>query len=340
MRDEQTPTWQKWATLTGIVLVVGVGSSLIVSMKWANRDSAKTLRYDMDSLRKTDPALLKYQEDRRIETGFKQVGGMALRKDGSLLVAGDKSVRLFDADGKGQREIILSAAPRCVAENMDGTLFIGVGDHIEVYNAEGTRAATWESFGRSVTVTAVVVAGDRVFAAYWENRSGLAVQCDKAGKVLTRFGARDDKRGIPGLVIPSPYLDIALSPDGQLLYVADTGRHRIEAYTMSGDLKSSVGQFSMAVEGFCGCCNPVAIALRPEGGFVTSEKGIGRVKLIGPDAQFECLVAAPETFAEETFGIAVALDERGRVYVLDTGARAVRVFSRKKEAGDAAPKPQ
>ena len=117
---------------------------------------------------------------------------------------------------------------------------------------------------------------NNVFAADAGNR--VVLRYDKSGKLAGRIGEKNKERNIPGLIIPSPYLGVVLAPDG-LLRVNNTGRHRVEAYTVNGDLESSWGKPSNAIEGFCGCCNPIGLALLPDGRYVTCEKGLPRVKV-------------------------------------------------------------
>ena len=57
------------------------------------------------------------------------------------------------------------------------------------------------------------------------------------------------------------------------------GRHKIEAYTFDGELETSWGTPATTIGGFSGCCNPTHIAMLPDGSFVTSEKGLARVKV-------------------------------------------------------------
>jgi len=106
----------------------------------------------------------------------------------------------------------------------------------------------------------------------------------------------------------------------------------------------SWGRFGLDIEGFTGCCNPVALAVLPDGGFVTCEKAVVRVKAFGPDGRFKGVVAGPvqltgsvgEAFQNADQGRArpfdVAADGQGRVYVLDTIRGAVRIFVKTENA--------
>jgi len=126
-------------------------------------------------------------------------------------------------------------------------------------------------------------------------------------------------------VIPSPYFDVAVDPDG-FLWAANTGRHSLENYTREGKLRSSWGEFSMEIEGFCGCCNPSHFAILEDGSFVTSEKGIPRVKIYDRLGRLSSVVAGPDRFDIGTVGLDLALDSAQRILVLDPARRKVRTF--------------
>ena len=98
----------------------------------------------------------------------------------------------------------------------------------------------------------------------------------------------------------------------------------------------------MAIDGFSGCCNPCSFALLPDGGFVTCEKGLPRVKIYDSQGGFVGVVAGPMEFAEGELalkgdwrqgsggGLDVAVDGAGKILVLDPIARRVVSFVRSK----------
>ena len=202
---------------------------------------------------------------------------------------------MLDHAGARVRDIACSAAVRCLAVAADGTVYAGVEDHVEVFDRSGKRMAVWDAPGKKAWVTGLAVGENEVFAADSGHR--VVLRYDKSGKLAGRIGERNKDRNVPGLIIPSPYLDVKLAPDG-LLRVNNTGRHRVEAYTTSGDLEFFWGKPSAAIDGFCGCCNPIGLALLPDGRYVTCEKGLPRVKVYSPRGDFEWVVAGAESFAE------------------------------------------
>jgi len=308
----------------------------------------KEYLYDVKDLAKIDPNLILYEESAQpISTGFTDSHGIALDSQGSIYVAGDRAIRVFAQSGDLLNVIELTDAPRCLTVAGDDKIYIGMTNYVEVYGQQGKRLASWDSLGERAVLTSIAVSKNDVFVADAGNR--IVLHYDTTGRLINRIGAKDKERNIPGFVIPSPYFDLAVARDG-LLRVVNPGLRRIEAYTFDGYLEFWWGKFSSAVEGFCGCCNPVNFAIlkgpRSAGiddNFVTCEKGLIRVKIYDPEGAFVGVVAGSEQLVEggasrvsefgagsQAGGFDVAVDAQGRIFVLDTINNVVRIFTRKK----------
>jgi hypothetical protein len=297
--------------------------------------------YDVKDLGKIDPNLILYEESgESISTGFEATRAIAVGGDGRIYVAGDKAIRMFSPSGSFLREITLGDTPYCLAAAEDGRIHVGMKDHVEIYDGQGKRLAVWPGAGEDAVLTSIAVGRDDVFVADAGNR--VVTRYETSGKIIRHIGRKDAERNIPGFVVPSPYLDVAIAPDG-LLRVVNPGRLHMEAYTFDGDLEFWWGEFSSGIEGFTGCCNPVNFAILGDGSFVTCEKGLVRVKVYDPEGAFVGVVAGPEQLVEggtarvcyfpaqcQAGGFDVAVDSAGRVLVLDTMKNVVRIFSRKK----------
>jgi len=298
--------------------------------------------YDLTAYLKVNPALIQYEEKIALETGFKTPRGIAVGPQDQLWVCGDKAVRCFD--GKLLSEFKTSGEPQCVAPSASlgagvakaGTVYAGMKDHVEVFDAQGKPEGVWESLGPKAFVTSIAAGEKDVFVADAGNR--VVLHYDLAGKLIHRIGEKDEKKNVPGLIVPSPYCHVALGSKDSI-WVANPGRRRMECYNFAGDLRWWWGKASPKIEGFCGCCNPTHFAILPDGRFVTSEKGLPRVKIYTASGEFESVVAAPASFAGGTAGLDVAADSTGRVLVLDPVAKTVRVFVRKEKGDEGGPKP-
>jgi len=279
-----------------------------------------------------------------LPSGLAEARAVAAGADGRIYLAGDRAVRILPAGAatrpaRGVREIALDAEPQALAVAADGTVYVGLADHVQVYGAGGARQAVWPPPGEGALLGSVAVGESDVFLADIGNKVVLRYGLD--GRLRGWIGQKDPSRDIPGFSLPSGHLDLAMGPDG-LLRATNPGRARVETYTAGGDLELSWGRPGNAIEAFCGCCNPVNIAVDADGRVVTCEKGLRRVKLYDAHGKFLGVVAGPDSFGgvERASGegagplrvLDVAVDPEGRIWVLDTHDGIVRVFAGKAAA--------
>ena len=332
--------------LIGVVIAAALGVAIycLATMRPTGKKGSglsADFAYDIEKLAAFDPALIMYDESAEpIATGFEKARAIAVDSAGKIYVAGDKAIKVFDNTGGLSETIAAAGEPRCLAVSTDGLVYMGLGDHVEVYNRDTKRASVWQSPGDSAVLTSIALstAGD-VFVADAGNR--IVIRYDQTGAELNRIGKKDPEKNAPGFVVPSAYFDVAVPRDG-MLRVVNPGRQRIETYTSGGDFEFSWGEPSVKIEGFCGCCNPVNIAILPDDGFVTCEKGLNRVKIYDRDGRFKGVVVGPKQLAPDLpldiclspeecqfGGFDVAADAKGTVYVLDTHKNIVRIFAPK-----------
>ncbi|MGA2864383.1 MAG: hypothetical protein ABSF95_07830 [Verrucomicrobiota bacterium] len=322
----------------------GVGSAWLaasgrVGSAGAAQKGANPFAYDLERVSKTDPRLIRYEQVARFASPSPAPRRLAVGPEDRLYIAASNGVSVLDRAGAQLDEIALPAPARCVAVATDGTVYAGLREHVEVFDRKGQRLAAWGSPGKKAWLTGLAVAGQDVFVADAGNR--VVLHYDKSGQLAGRIGEKNKDRHIPGLIVPSPYLDVAVARDG-LLRVNNPGRHCVEVYTVKGDLEFAWGKPGAGIEGFCGCCNPVAVALLADGRYVTCEKGLPRVKIYSASGAFESVVVGPESLPENARagalkdtsdgllgGLDAAVDSQGRIYVLDLVAADVRVMKAK-----------
>lgn len=306
----------------------------------------KSIQYDLAAYQKTDPALIGYEQTARVPLSLTEPRAVAVGPEDQIYVAGDQAIHVYSAGGGRVKQIALDGRVQALAvggpeHEHPGRIYAGLGGRVDVLDAQGKRVASWAPAGEKSLVTSIAAGEHDVFVA----DAGLRAvrRYDLDGKLLARIGDADPAHGFRGFFIPSPHFDLAMAPDG-LLRVVNPAMHRVEAFTADGHLELSWGKATLAIDGFCGCCNPANIAVTPDGNIVTAEKGIPRVKVYTPEGKLVWVVAGPELLAPHVTSTAetrdelklkvvdVAADSRGRVLVLDPAARSVRVFELKAEA--------
>jgi hypothetical protein len=197
-------------------------------------------------------------------------------------------------------------------------------DHVEVYDLAGKRTGLWATLPPGTLLTGIAVGPSDVYLA--DSGRRVVVRTDRSGRVLNEIGRPDPSRDVPGILLPSPHLNVAVAADGTV-WLNNAGRHQMENYSPDGTLERFWGAFGMNVESFIGCCNPSDFTLLSDDSFVTAEKGVFRVKHYLADGRFDSFVAAPTAFAPEMSGLKIAAGSDGRVAVLDRGDGTVRVFA-------------
>jgi sugar lactone lactonase YvrE len=333
-----------WKTLCGgAIAIAAVVASLAVLLYDPSGESGNRLpesfQYDLAEHQKIDPALIRYRQIEEIPLEMKEPRGVAVGAEDQILVAGDRAIVIFDSRGKKLHQLDLAEEPRCIAVGgpdhaAPGRIYVGMKDHLTVYDNSGAKPKTWKTRGPKAVFTSIAVAEQDVFVG--DAGAKIILHYNPAGELRGRLGGEDPDRNIPPLVIYKPHCDVAVAPDG-LLRVVNPGRFQIEAFTFDGFMEQAWGRSGTAIDRFCGCCNPAAMAVVPDGRIVTGEKGIFRVKVYSAEGKFQSVVAGPDLLApgaaatetREELRLApvdLAADRQGRILVLDPAARRVRVF--------------
>jgi hypothetical protein len=313
--------------ITIIIIIVSVIGILYFGIRAisenSKKEAANPFEYNIENFKKSEKNFIHYTEVQQINLNLESLYAIAVGPEDKIYVSGGDSIVILNKDGSPHSSIKTSWPACCLSVDENGDLYAGMRDHIEVYDKKGIKKAHWESLGEHAIITSIAISKEKVFIADAGNR--IVWKLSKSGDKQARIGEKNKAKDIPGFVIPSPYFDVALDPDG-FLWVVNPGRHSLENYTKEGNLRTSWGEYSMKIEDFCGCCNPTHITILDDGSFVTSEKGIPRVKIYNRLGKFVSIVAAPDQFKEGTVGLDLAKDSSQRIYVLDPAKKAVRIF--------------
>jgi hypothetical protein len=278
-------------------------------------DVPDAYRYDITRLAADDGGLPRWNATRRIETGLVGAAAMAALPDGRLALGLDRALAVLDEDGNVVRRLTVDEPVTAVATEGDDGLVVAGRASVQVLGPEGALREAWTPGDERSRITSVARSGVDLFVA------------DAGRRTVSRYRGGDRVWTLDGFHVPSPYFDLAVA--GDRLWVAHTGKHRLEAYDFTGDLERHWGKASMQIDGFCGCCNPCHFVIRADGRFVTSEKGLHRVKVCGSDGRVESLVANAELLGVD---VNAPMPRHGATavpagpLVADRGERGVAVY--------------
>lgn len=255
-----------------------------------------------ERLRQVDPALVKWQQVAKIDLGTQTAKSLDVDEKGNLYVVDGVSLRSWSLAKPDETPAVVPVQADLVQYGSE--LFLTTAGAM----ADGTGSV----------VTDVERAGTDTWVADSGKREIRRVAADGSVKMVVGRGQ---------LIVPSPHLKVVLKPDGNLL-VNNPGKLRVETWSPQGKLLSHFGRAGVDIEGFSGCCNPIDIAVLPDGRIVTAEKGLPRIKLYKPDGTFDCVVATPADLSREAQP-ELTVTKSGRILVLDAPRRVVRVYAPK-----------
>lgn len=305
------------------VVIVGVMVSDFIS-KRPDKMVTNPFVYDIEEFKNVDEDLIHYKETKNFKIGFEEPAGITIENEKVYLV-GDKKLKVIDFAGKLLNEIDLSDKPHTV-ESTANKIYIAFEKQIQVFDKAGNLQKEWKFPDDNSYITAIAVLNKNVFVADAGTRKIMRFSED--GEKLNEFEGKTSEDVLHGFIVPSPYFDIDVNEDGEL-WVVNPGLHSFENYTFEGNLRSDWKKTSMKIDGFSGCCNPAHYTFLPDGSFVTSEKGLVRIKIHKPSGEFFGVVAAPNKFKNEGEAPDVAVDNSGNIYALDFDRKILRVFELK-----------
>jgi len=313
-----------------VIAILGIGYfGFNAFYSGSGDEKSNPFEYNIEYYKQHDEKLNHYIEIKQLPIGLQKLTGIAIGPTDELYVSGDRSYLELDQNGNILNTTNCGQFALCLSVDLSKDVFLGMTDHIQIYNREGVQKTRWPSQGDKSLFTSIKVTSQNVYVA--DAGNFIVWQYDKQGKVIRKIGEKDENKDIPGFIIPSPYFDLAVDPDG-FLWVVNPGRLSLENYTSEGDLRSSWGKSGMKINEFCGCCNPNHFTILDDGSFVTSEKGIARVKVSNRVGELVSVVAGPDQFTEGTVGLDLAVDSKNRIYVLDPMRKMVRIFEKKPDA--------
>jgi hypothetical protein len=287
--------------------------------------------------RTSSPARLEREYSRTLILGAansahpfrRSLSGIAVGPADGIFALGDEEIRVFAPDGKMVRSWRAPEGALCFTVDPGERVYFGLAGRVEIHGASGTRVgsfATTES-NRPARITAIRISGQEILIADAEAR--LIRRYDRNGRHLGTIGAHGKIRGF---MLPNRSLDFDVDAKG-VIRAADPGRHRVSSWRSDGSPVGSYGKFGLAnPEDFVGCCNPVNLAIAPDGSVITAEKVAGRVKVYSPDGKLLALIG-PENFDPKCVHLHLAVDSKGRILVADPVRLEVKVFSPLTRAG-------
>ena len=199
--------------------------------------------------------------------------------DNTVFVASSGKVSVFDLSGKHQRDFKTDMIVRdIIVENK--TIYLLFPARIDLYSIEGKKTGEWKACSNNSNYCSFTTTKDYVFVTDAENKH--IWQFDKQGQLVRIIKSPES------FIIPSYSFDIININD--TIYCSNSGRHKIESYTLDGEFIASFGISGTQAGAFAGCCNPVYLEKTFNGNILTSEKGNPRISCYSKEGEFRTVL--------------------------------------------------
>lgn len=262
------------------------------------------------------PEMWKVTAELKITDG--SLRAVSISPSGMIYAGGDSFICCYTGSLEPKWKLKTSW-PVTSLSNCGDSIFASTAEMILVVSADGRLKDEWGPFEDKSFITSV--SSNRSYVACADAGNKMVVILDRQGRVVKLIGQNDGQ-----FIIPSPYFDVALDKDNNL-YVANTGHRRIETRSTDGRMTAAFGEPGMAPGAFCGCCNPAHFALVP-GGFITSEKGINRIKILGKSGVFVEFVSSGNSFVPSV-PLDLASADGNTIYAANPADSKIYIFNRK-----------
>lgn len=287
---------------------------------------ANKFEYSVDEFKNVPDEIILYKETKNFKLGFNVPTSITIAAN-KIYVTGDQKLKIIDLSGNLLNELNFNDKPQTV-EIFEDNIILAFEKKVQILNHTGEIFQELTPGNENTYLTAITANANNIFIADAGTRR--IYRYSHEGEKQGEFEGKASEDVLHGFIIPSPYFDIELNEYDDL-WVVNPGLHSLENYTEEGNLREHWQASGAATENFSGCCNPAHFTFLPEGYFVTSEKGLLRIKIYKPSGEFLGVVAAPNKFDDKIEGLApdIAVDSAENIYALDFDRKVLRVFEKK-----------
>lgn len=311
----------KWFLIIAAVVIAGIVLFEQFS-KGMGKRTPVPFEYSLSEYAQVDKALIAYREVRQISIPSGEPKALTIIGENLVLLTSGMLHVITPQGREVFQKAIEPGATRILATD-NSRAYIAYKNYMVSYDDSWNELYRTEIFEESFFVSLARV-GETIYVADgWEKK---VLMFNEQLQQTGSFKGESGVSAVHGFILPGQQFDMAVNYDGEL-WVVNPGLHTIQNYSPEGRLRGFWGIASFGLNGFSGCCNPSYMAFLSDGRYVTSEKGMVRVKIHKQSGEFETVVAAPEKFGRGESAPALAVDGNDNIWLLDFDKKMIRLFT-------------
>lgn len=302
-----------WTTVTIIILLLVFIIYMVFDLALKKDTGPDNTLSEADSVITDQWVVVKV-----FDAGKGQLNAVTVSVEGNIILGGENFIACYDTGFIFLWEYKTMSAVSALSVSQN-KIYAVAGNIIEILNIKGEKIHEWGPFEDRSLITSI--SANDTYVAFADAANKAIYVLDKEGVLKHIVGKSEDP-----FIIPSPYFDVALGSDNTI-YVANTGKRRIERRNIEGSLLDFFGEEGTAPGAFCGCCNPAHFAIMP-GGYITAEKGINRIKILSSKGDFIESVSFSNKFIP-SLPLDIASADGTVIYGANPADSRLYVFNRK-----------
>ncbi len=312
-----------------ILLLLGIIILMVVMDFSSSRfDKMPENKYELnlDSLKGIGKYPISYNEVKQINLSSFKAKSIEVYNH-HIYIANDSSVRIISEDGKLIKIIQTEPNLRTLKYVKNIGLILVHKKYFTILDSAGNELSKSNIESEKSVFTSVACYNDSLIIIADAGLRLVHIYDLKSNKQSSIKGFYSSENDHLGFIVPSPNFDLVINSDNEL-WVVNPGIHALQQYNLKGDLLDFWKKETNSIEGFTGCCNPAHIAVLENGDFVTSEKGLVRIKIYNKKGDLQSIVAPPKSFTDKGQAPDIVV-YNDKIYALDIDNKLIRIFEAK-----------
>lgn len=254
-------------------------------------------------------------------------------KDEVCVLFADGTVKVFDTDGKekisfkaeldGIKCAIAADNSKIyvIATEFDKDAFKKAGGKIPkgavyvnygIFDMTGKKEKSIPVAGALNPASARIIKDKLVIA---DKAQCAILICDvKTGKIKKTINE--------GFHICCGIFDFCKGPKDTIM-VANLGAFKVSSFSITGAFVGDFGKRGKGIDDFHGCCNPVSVAVLPDGSIATVEKDTTRVKIYDKKGKKANLISGIDELVKGCTHIPMVTDSKGNIYLASKASNKI-----------------
>jgi len=131
--------------ILSLILLLAVVFFMVNDFFYTEYAETNLYEYDLSDYQKVDKQDICYSEVDQLIPKLEKLKAIAVDNKDRIYVSGENKVAIYDKYGEEVQAFEITGDANCLSISETGEIYIGISDHVEVYDFSGNIINQWES---------------------------------------------------------------------------------------------------------------------------------------------------------------------------------------------------